>query len=678
MIFTAYKNFDLNIQIGYLDNQIFWEGMKRLSYGEVIYKDFYWEYGLLYLLYGLPAFILLGQGIKAYLIIRFFLFPITNMALLYFIGKQFLKAKWLLFFVFLSTLFGALNFTGFRHLLPELGLALFIAGVGKKNDIKIYMGSTILGLSFLSSIEYGVVVSIILLMYLTSLIIFQKRKFALKKLILYFLPALAIGLGYLVYLLYHQAFGNMVTYYLESANSFYTLSPCRKIFPRLSDIKNASLSFYLQRAVLYVVPFSLLAELFYLFFKRKKIVYFHEILAFVLFSLLAFSRVIVTPCSVYLNYGMVSFFLPLIILISKEKLSQNVKNIVIALLIYFLAISFPKNLFSFFQNESQNMNKTGRSQYLKIVLEKNLAEEFDEIFKYLDKNISQDSTVFVYPHGPYHLVLNKKSPISTSSTLYYQMSPSLLPKIMADFENNPPDYIIINGINASDYLSNLLPLPYNVISQNEVPLFTGNITQVERFISTHYKIVQKFKRVWVLERREEPVEYISPFIFGKFVNYDLELHNLERTDSPYKFKITGKSPTITYLIKTEDIMNKGLLKIPVKLELESLKMFSKYYFAVFVSQDLDSYRRMQVGQLVSGDWQDYWVLYHGAPQTMTKEYFAIRLELGKDGGFLPFLNHPQYIEIKDPESLILNPDLKVDDYMLEVGGFKEFIGLDEK
>jgi len=49
-----------------LDPQLYWQSLSDFAVGKIIYRDFYWEYGFLYLALGLPFFLLLGGTINYY------------------------------------------------------------------------------------------------------------------------------------------------------------------------------------------------------------------------------------------------------------------------------------------------------------------------------------------------------------------------------------------------------------------------------------------------------------------------------------------------------------------------------------------------------------------------------------------------------------------------------------
>ena len=147
LIFLIFRflNFDFNSQLGYLDLQLYWQGLADLSAGKVIYRDFYWEYGFLYLLIGMPFFILLNKTFFASIFIRVIILPSISIFLSFLLGKELLNKKSLILFLFLLLLYGVNNdFVSLRHLLPEFGLLTVILGTEFNNRKKIKTGSIIL------------------------------------------------------------------------------------------------------------------------------------------------------------------------------------------------------------------------------------------------------------------------------------------------------------------------------------------------------------------------------------------------------------------------------------------------------------------------------------------------------------------------------------------------------
>ena len=75
MALLRYWRFDFDQNFGYLDFQLYYQSLHDLVGGKIIYRDFYWEYGILYLGLGLPLFLLLQKSFLSTVLIRIFLFP---------------------------------------------------------------------------------------------------------------------------------------------------------------------------------------------------------------------------------------------------------------------------------------------------------------------------------------------------------------------------------------------------------------------------------------------------------------------------------------------------------------------------------------------------------------------------------------------------------------------------
>ena len=152
-----YFKFDYHYNFGYLDHQLYWEALHRLLDGQVFYKDFYWEYGPLYLLYSLPLFIALKKTFSAYIFIRLIFLPLTGLIIAYFLGRELLKGKYLVLFLFISAMYSTINFTTIRHIIAELGLVITLLGLMREDWKKVMKGSLVLGISFTAGIEYAVI-----------------------------------------------------------------------------------------------------------------------------------------------------------------------------------------------------------------------------------------------------------------------------------------------------------------------------------------------------------------------------------------------------------------------------------------------------------------------------------------------------------------------------------------
>jgi len=138
-LLLRYIKFDYNYNFGYLDHQLYWEALHRLLNGQVFYRDFYWEYGPLYLLYSLPLFVVLKQTFGAYIFIRLIFLPLTGIVLAFFLGRELLKGRYLVVFLLISAMYSTLNFTTIRHLVAEFGLVLTLLGLHSDDRKKVFL-----------------------------------------------------------------------------------------------------------------------------------------------------------------------------------------------------------------------------------------------------------------------------------------------------------------------------------------------------------------------------------------------------------------------------------------------------------------------------------------------------------------------------------------------------------
>ena len=661
-------SFDWGKNFGYLDFQLYWQNLQDLALGKMIYRDFFWEYGFLYLALGMPFFLLWGKTFFGSILIRLLFFPLMALLLSFLLGKELLKKGYLLLFLFLLFLFGVnADYTSFRHFLPELGLIFLIIGLEKKRQKQFFLGSFLIGLSLTSSLEYGLAVLISLGFYFLLTFIRKPGRTVLNRAAVALAVIALPALPYFLYLWFNQALKNFFLFTFQYAQSFYSLSPCRELFPRLNEV-TLSLSFF-QRSNLYLLPLLLLILLGWSVYQRKNW-WFPFISSLLIYSGLIFYRVLTTPCFGYLTYGLTFPFLILVFLLSLPKKSTPLKIFLFLFLGWFLLVGSWTLLVQF----SSQLAKIKERSNLEvktlpvagIKLEKNLADEYQKVTAFIQTNSQKDDYLYVYPNGPYNQLAQRQSPVSVASTWYLDLTPFLVDKTVQQLEEKKPKLIVLNVYNGWNIKTLLHQIDYNLHLQNEAIIFEAVTTPLEDFISQNYQLTKRFEIAWVL--KEKPQSDSFQRFYQPVTKTDLwEMIVQGLVSSPYLtpdkslcFQVTQTQPMIKFSLK-EPSSKFNLIKIPLKVDLGLSKVFSKYILNLYASTD-DGQNYLFNRQLVSTSWQDVWA---ELPLEKLGPLRSVTLTLSSNQGFF-WWGKPKAICFKEPELFLFNPNLTIDTSAFEI------------
>ena len=656
-----YFYFDFDKSFGYLDYQLFWQNLSNLAAGKIIYRDFFWEYGILYLAIGLPFFLLLKKTFLASVLIRLIILPVIGICLSFLLAKEFLKKTLLLLFFLLLFLYGVNNdFTSLRHLLPELGLVILFVGLKERNQRKTTLGSFLIGLSLASSIEYGIA-AIISVAFYFLIVFFRKQLKSVFKQIFRFSSIVAlVAAPYFLFLWKAGALKNFITFTIEYARSFYYNSPCRELFPRLNEISLNLIS--LQRLNLYLVPLILTFLLGWAISKRKT-KWFPIITSLLIYSFLIFYRVFSTPCVGYLNYGLTFLFLILIYALSQSKPSSKFRLVVLLIIAWFLIIGFSSkaNEFLAFYKTRSEVSETEILPIAEIKLKRELAHEYQEIVNFVKEKSKNDDYLYVYPNGPYNQLAERKSPVSIASTWYYDLVPSLIEITHHQLSQKKPKLVIINIYNARSLKSALNNVPYNVHSESKNIIFEGLTTSVENFISQNYEIAKKFEIAWVLVEKEQSIplkKIYSPI--EKKIEWQITTQGLSQNpyltiNSDNNYKVIRNNPLIR--ISSTSLNEIEFVKIPIKIDLGIKKIFSKFIIYVYARADENKIALLSQ-QFATSDWQDVWIFFPETEGSISIN--SIMISISNNKGFF-WWGKPNNIELGELEPFIRNQELEIDD-----------------
>ena len=607
-IVSQYLSFDQLRNLGYLDFQQYWQSLSDFATGKIIYRDFLWEYGALYLIIGQPIFLLLGKTFASSIAVRYLVLPVISVVLSFLIGKQFLKRRFLFLFLLLLFLHEVnYDFTSLRHILPELGLVTVF--------FNPFLGGLTLGLSFLSSLDYALPAVIAVILYF---LVF--RRF-LGKFLLGFLP---IPVIYFTFLLKNNAINNYLTLLREFSQTWYFNSPCREFFPRLME------EFPFQRLNLYFIPLLILLGFFYALRTRQ-----FNWSAVLFYSLLISYRPLITPCLGYLDYGLTLPFLFLVFLLSQEKISANLKKVIIVVVVW-LFLSASNNLSRLFPSLSTP--------------DTSLSDAFSESADFIRQNSLVSDYLFVYPHGPYNLLASRPRPVTVSTTVYTDLAPSFNEITLNELRKNKPKLIAINVYNGWNVKSASSNVPYNVHDINREIIFAGLITPMENFIAENYEIVFKNRVAWVLALKKTPSPPRLLYVpYNATPLWQISLSGLTPDSNLFAsnvYRVTGDQHMLE--ITTDKPLKVDAVKIPFKSILGPQKTFSKYVVSVYINR-----QKLLNRQIISANWQDLWIF-------PPEEIKSITLSISENKGFF-WWSKPESIEIQSPDLFLRNADLQIQD-----------------
>ncbi len=663
----SYLNIDLNFSFGYLDQQAHWQSTHDLWVGKVIYRDFIWEYGVFMLLVRLPIFLIFGQNYLSNLINNYFFLPALGIGLGFLTAKEFSNKKTLITVMLLAFLYHTVSdYNAVRHLVPELGLIMVMSGMIGGNNKKRLIGSALIGLSLTSSPEYALIGLACLVFFLTLSALNPKKGKLRPILETVGVPAL-IGGAYLFYLQANHTLSKALVFHSEHIKAFYSESPCREFFPRASSLQEIFLSpdgfianffYFLYRINLYVMPVVIIILTVFVFRNRRS-KWFVADLTLLVYSVFAFARTINTPC--YIHYGLMFVFILSAKYAFSEKIGKGRRYMSTAIVVWLLLAS---GYYATFRQIIGYFSKpqNAAQAYLPeagISLNADNVAEYNYIIKYIKSHVAPDKYIFTYPDGPYNLLTGRESPVASYSTLYSSLAPSIEKYSLAEISAGKPEYIIINKLNSSSYKSAIHGVTYNVHAVGHDVYFQGITTSLEDYISRNYDLVEKREIAWILKRTNKTKSkkelYLETPLKNTWSARPINMSSRPMLFSDHSvFNITGANSQI---LLTNDLTGIAKVKIPVKIDLGSIKPFSKFVYQIgFITNSGLIYRYK--ADFVTSDWQD--TIVEMPALDKGQSVTTIILTLTDNLGFLPW-GKPVSFEMKTPTAYVLNPGIKIED-----------------
>lgn len=560
-----------------------------------------------------------------------------------------------------------------RHLIPELGLLIAVIGVEKNVKKKIYIGSFILGLSLLSSIEYAFAANLTFVIYLIFKTVFNKLgqnklKEFLRPL---FWPVLFFA-GYGLFLFATGTIKTFIQLHLEDVKTFYYSSPCTDIFPRLADFGQIfkhgysnnpffSLFHFLSQLNYYgvfIILFILSLSLFYL----RKTKYFFFLLPLVIYSYIIQFRTLNTPCHVYYGVTFILFIPCFLLFKNTPEISKKIKYILIGILLWLILSSGYQGRIKFILENhlvkklfSYNINK---SEISGVLLNKNLVSQYKEVTEYIQKNTGKNDSIFVFPNGPYTLLTMRKSTVNFSTSWYYETDKYLVEPNLDRLMHHPPKLVIINIHNSHSMKSSLNGIAYGVYDSQGRVIIDGLNTDIENFIMSNYHIVKKNKVAWILEfsdNHDLQKRYVKIPSNNIQVILSKKLHQrvnpLDRQKA--EFDVDEGAPTLA--LASDQFNETNLVIIPMKISLGLIKPISKFVLRVYLTTEPKAAYLVKT-QFIAGEWQDIWVYIPRHKKDIKIK--SIQLQVSPNLGFLPW-GKPDRWELELPKSYILNPNISV-------------------
>lgn len=668
-ILFYYISFNADSMFGYLDYQIHWQSQYDLVAGKILYRDFYWEYGFLMLFLRLPFFFIFSKTFYSNFFNDFVFLPLLSVGLSVGIAKQYLNKKSLIIFLIVMLLYRLnTDFNTVRHLIPELSLITAIIGVIEKNFRKKMIGSFLLGISLISSVEYALIANVSFIIFFI-LFIFTAKKDIIKNFIQTFSFQIAIGSLFLLYLIKFNILAGYIQFHLEFIKAFYINSPDRLLFPRFDNLgeifldnKGFLFDFFvlLQRLNIYMlVPIIIFLIVWNIRHRREK--WFLLNITLILYTIFAYTRTLTTPA--YVHYGLTFIFLMIASMVSLPHNRKIIKYAVLAIIIWLCSASGLNYTLAEVAAYNEKTKYSVEKEYLPVAgmyLNKQLVQEYKTITSYIKNNTTPLDYIYSYPDGPYNQLTDRRSPVPITTTDYYGLVPSLVDPVYTQLTTNKPKYIIINKYNSSSYISAVNGVKYNVYSEGNDILIDGITTKIEDYIQQNYDLVKKYKIAWILKRRdtEKPLKKIYIAIPKQ---WNLEFKNLEKKnlllDDSINLDVTDTDFEI-YLI-TDKFNDINMLKIPIDVDLGLIKPFSKFIFQVAVIANNKAYGIK--GGFIASDWQDIIVYIPKVDPSVTIN--AVMIQVPQNMGFL-FWGKPSWVKLKPPTAYTLNTNLKIDDSII--------------
>lgn len=659
---------------GYWDTQDNWTALDDFVKGKIFFKDYFYEYGWFILLLESIPYILLKHTYFAMLVARHFFLPFVSLLIAFFVGKNTLQKKHLVFlFLLLNLFYGATtDYSPVRHIMVELSLSTFILYLYNPRPRLAFISGVIGGLGVLTALEYGLALHVtILCIFFLSLIPLKSLKIPKNFFPRFFLGESLILLPFFLYLQIGGALKNYFMFVLSYMNNFYYLSPCaREAFPRLEDIEklrstsplliaNIPIEF-LQNLNMYFVPLIYFFTFVFIIVRvllksdSKRTI---AMASLSIFGSLVYIRTLDTPCIGYFRYGLVPFFLLLLMyvdLLLTFRKSVRIKLIMsllsVLLIGWFLLTEHTGTVIRLFGKKTAQVSHKQKNLVYYApsgwYMEERYATAYKDLTTFINQRTTTRDYLYVYPWGPYNQLTGLRHPNAVTTGTAPLGGKFYVNMLVDDLKQHKPKFVVVNIFNnlaIAVYGRTRMDGPrYYSLPDQEGPVFSGEGNLIETYILQNYKPVYSNSVGVVMERRNEPkhlgTEFhkVTEFDFDK--NKNIHLQHMSEV-SKQTYHITGTNgvwqATLDNPVATDDI------QISFKVDGDLLtKRFSRYIASLSaISPTGDVIKSVNI--LVNKDLQTERLQLDTRDEVKT-----VRLEFIKNNGFIPWL-HPRTITIEE-------------------------------
>ncbi len=659
--------------LGYNDTQHFWDTVENLLSGKIIYSDFYYEYGYLWLAAQAAFYFIFGRSFFALIVSTYIALPILTLVISYFIAKIVLKKDYLIILFLVLCLFFYPNYatTSLRHIVAELGLALFVLYLFNQKRILAFLSGLVVGLGLLASTEYGAAANLAIL--IIAVLAFLTKKVKFKDLVLFYLGEAVIVLPFVLMLWRGNALTNWFDFFKSFAGNFYFASPCGDSYPRLCDIgigqKTSKLIFaglpieFLQRLNLYFVPIAYLILLILVLWQiyKKRVISLSNIvkLLLIIYGSMIYLRTLDNPCLGYFYYGLIPFFLLLLLFLDDLVLfirsSKNKQNGVISLIVilsfwFFITQPAGYNLLFPLPADKNNFNHQTKTLNPKIgyPISSEMASEYNDTIKFLDQNMGSNDSLFIYPWGPYKILGNFHSPSKFENSMLYLVAGEKYNQIEKDdLAKAKPRFVVVNNWNNSGMVTygrkRTDVMMYFGNPAEDGPVFAGFEDPIQDYILENYQTVFHNRMAIVMERRQKPISVKRDYqpivnLFDQGNSSKEELDNLIKlNDQNNDYRVTGNAASVKYQLPNSiegrgvevnlNLIDPKLAKHLSRYEIEVQTTFENggLYKERFLAKKIDQTQKIAFPK--------------------SEKIQSIEIKIVKNKGFVWFLN-PSQLEIK--------------------------------
>lgn len=671
-IFLIWKNFklalnEISFSFGYVDHQNNWNALEKFIRFEVPYKDYIYEYGWFFLFLQTPVYLILGKTFFALLVSRFLFMPFIAVGISILVGRNILRKRILVFLFLLFLIFFRTNYYALsaRHLMAELSLSFLIFFLFQKKGIYVFAAGAIAGLAVLTGQEYGIALNLtVFVIFLITVIL--PLNFTLGSFLPKFLFAqIMVLIPYYSWLFKNGALGNYWNFNKGIMQNIYYTSPCvNDSFPRVSEIQQlflnsqsinlGTLALFFQRLNFYVVPAFIIFEGLVLFYSLLKKKYFTKSdlakTCLVIYGLLIFYRTLGEPCKEYFLYGLVPFFLLLVLRI--ERVIYRKSYIFVVAIFLWLALTANFNVFSVFTKSSQSENKTtSETKFYSPAgwwMRKDLVNDYRQITDFITQKASKSDFIYVYPWGPYNLLAQRKSPTTLNSKLQFDWAGEKFFQLtMDELQARKPKYVVINLYNNLG-VAHFGRARYDIaryfsLDDEDGPVFMFEGNSVEKFILENYKTVFNNQTGIVMKQREQPKilenKKEEALVWEPEQEEYLSFSSMSKTNVKGVYRIFNKGASVSLILEKPVVASS--IRVDFRFDKNFFrKILTRYLVDFYILLPNQTEAFLARRELASREWQESKIYFD--KKTPIR---GLAIKVGENTGFAWWIE-PKILEIK--------------------------------